>query len=473
MRSVLSTPIRIRGTAVGVLIAECRRTSAFNPGHARISWVIAGQVAIALQGTQTLDSDLLFADLDRMIFSSADTQQVIQTALEKVLAELQRLEHVEHSGAQIMFLRGENQLEIVHSTNPADVGMMLPLNKSVSGRAIRQRRTIIIDDVSKEPHYHRMLGDSIQSEISVPILFGEDDVAIGILNVESADLHAFHRFYQIVLESFAEKVKTLLAFAKLRADVTEALEMRTADEFLVAVGDQTSHMIHRINSTVGAMRLRIIELQDLRKGAPPDDNEFLDEALAALRSLAERALKMPDQMLHILSQERSRVDVNECVRRALSQVEVSSKVRLRVTCGNGIPAMPLFCFDIIVQNLVQNAIDAMPAGGDLEIVTSAVIHPTLSTGYLQLTVSDTGQGIADDMRSRVFDLNFTTKKVRGRGLGFGLWWVRNFVLRSRGDITIDSQPGHGTTVTVKIPIGMPGDNKVAGLGSTQEDEMSQ
>ena len=380
---------------------------------------------------------------------------------------------MEHSGAQIMFLRGENLLEIVHSTNPADVGMILPLDKSVSGRAIRERRTIIIDDVSKEPHYHRMLGDSIQSEISVPILFGEDNVAIGILNVESAELHAFHKFYQIVLESFAEKVKTLLAFAKLRADVTEALEMRTADEFLVAVGDQTSHMIHRINTTVGAMRLRIIELQELRATVSPDGGEFLDQTLVALRSLAERALKMPDQMLHIMSQERSRVDANECVRHAISQIEVPSKVCLDVTYGEGIPAMPLYCFDIVVQNLVQNAIDAMPDGGDLVIVTSAVIHPTLSSGYLQLIVSDTGQGIADEMRSRVFNLNFTTKKVRGRGRGFGLWWVRNFVLRSRGDIIIDSEPGQGTTVTVKIPIGSPGDSRVAGLGSTQEDGMSQ
>lgn len=473
MRSVLSTPIRIRGTAVGVLNSESRRTSAFNPGHARISWVIAGQISIALQRTQTLDSDLLFADLDRMIFSSEDTQEVIQAALEKVMAELQRLEHVEHSGAQIMFLRGDNKLEIVHSTNPADVGMVLPLDKSVSGRAIRERHTIIIDDVSKEPHYHRMLGDSIRSEISVPILFGEDDVAIGILNVESAELHAFHRFYQIVLESFADKVKTLLAFAKLRADVTEALEMRTADEFLVAVGDQTSHMIHRINSTVGAMRLRIIELQDLRASAGPDGNEFLDQTLVALRSLAERALKMPNQMLYILSQERSRVDVNQCVEHAIRQIEVPSKVRLKDKYGDGIPAMPLYCFNIVVQNLVQNAIDAMPDGGDLVVRTSAVIHPTLSTGYLQLIVGDTGQGIPGEMRSRVFDLNFTTKKVRGRGLGFGLWWVRNFVLRSRGDITIESEPGQGTTVTVKIPIGMLGDSKVAGLGSTQEDEMSQ
>ena len=473
MRSILATPVRIRGTAVGVLNSESTRANAFTLVHERVSAVIAAQIAIALQRTQTLDSDLLFADLDRMIFSSEDTQGVIQAALEKVMSELQRLEHVQHSGAQIMFLRGENQLEIMHSTNTADVGMILPVNKSVSGRAIREQRTIIVEDVSREPDYHRMLGDSIRSEISVPILFGEDDMPIGILNVESAELHAFHKFYQIILESFAEKVKTLLAFAKLRTDVTEALEMRTADEFLVAVGDQTSHMIHRINTTVGAMRLRVIELQNLRAAAQLDGNDFLDQSLEALRSLAERALKMPDEVLHILSQDRSGAHVNECVRHAISQIEVPDTVHLEVNLGDDIPALPLYCFDIVVQNLVQNGIDAMPDGGKLCVRTDAVIHPTLSTGYLQLVVSDTGKGIADGIRSRVFDLNFTTKKVRGSGLGFGLWWVRNFVLRSRGDIVIDSVPGLGTNVTVKIPIGMPGDSEATDTESIQADGMLQ
>ena len=103
-------------------------------------------------------------------------------------------------------------------------------------------------------------------------------------------------FYRVVLESFAEKVRTLLAFARLRADVTEILEMRSADDLLVAVGDQTSHLVRRLDDAVGAMRMRILELQDL-------DNEgrlgkaFLTSSLEGLRELAERTLRMPDEHL--------------------------------------------------------------------------------------------------------------------------------------------------------------------------------
>jgi signal transduction histidine kinase len=466
MLSLLSTPIQIRGTTVGVLNAESRTAAAFKPVHERISAAIAAQVAIALQRTQTLDSTVLFADVDRLMFASDDTddtQAVIQTALERVMAELQRLEHVEHSGAQITFLRGQGELEIVHSTNPLDVGLTLPVAKSVSGRAVRERKTIIVGDVSKDPEYQRMLGDSIRSEIAVPILFGEDDIVVGVLNVESEEEDAFYGFYQVVLESFADKVKTLLAFAKLRADVTEALELRSADDLLAAVGDQTSHLIHRLNNTVGAMRLKIMGLQDrLDDGRLEGRPDRLRKSLAELLDLAERTLKMPDEVTQVLGQGGTSVDVNACVRRALGQVEPPKSIQVALDLDETIPALPLYSFDIVVQNLIQNGIDAMPTGGRLTISTSAVNRPTLATGYFQLMVRDTGVGMPADVQRRVFELNFTTKHERGKGLGLGLWWVRNFVRRTRGDITIRSSVGRGTEVTVKIPIDRPSRISAAG-----------
>jgi GAF domain-containing protein len=154
------------------------------------------------------------------MFASDTSQQVIQTALEKVMTELQSMEHVRHSGAQIMFLRGDDELEIMHSTNPLDVGLIVPIDRSVSGRAVRERKTVIVADVDQDPEYQRILGDSICSEIAVPILFGgKDELVIGVLNVESEDQDAFHEFYQVVLENFAEKVRTLL----LRRNLTTGL----------------------------------------------------------------------------------------------------------------------------------------------------------------------------------------------------------------------------------------------------------
>jgi signal transduction histidine kinase len=462
MLSLLATPIRIHDTIVGILSTESRIASAFKPVHERIATAIAAEVAIALQRTQALASSVLFADVDRLMFASDDDTTHVQTALERVMSELQRLEHIRHTGAQIMFLRGQGELEIVHSTNPLDVGLTLPIDHSISGRAVREHRTVVVGDVHATPEYLPFLGDSIGSQIAVPILLGDDGVVIGVLSVESEELDAFYGFYQVVLESFAEKVKTLLAFAKLRADVTEALEMRSASDLLVAVGDQTSHMIHRLNNTVGAMRMRIIELQQMMDEGNLDENSsFLRESLTALRSLAERTLRMPDELTVLLNQSGTTVDVNECVQRALEQIDLPQNIRQHINLGTGIPKLALYSFDIVVQNLLQNAIDSMPEGGRLSISTSAVLNPALPSGYFQLVVQDTGLGIPRDILGRMFELNFTTKHGRGKGLGLGLWWVRNFVRRARGDVTIRSVVGSGTEVIVKIPINHPQDNGTA------------
>jgi signal transduction histidine kinase len=460
MLSLLITPIRIRGAAVGVLNAESQRAGAFQEVHERIAAAVAAQIAIALQRTQTLASDAIFADVDRMIFAGNDesdigaeeTQPVVRQALERVMSELQRLEHVAYHRAEILFLRDRGELEIVHSTSPELIGLMVPVENSVTGRAIREKRTIIVGDVTKESEYQLAAG-SVRSEIAVPIFLG-NDILIGALNVESEEEDAFYGFNQVVLESFAEKIKTLLAFAKLRTDVTEALELRTANDVLVAVGDQTSHLVHQLNNTVGAMRARIKELQEMRSDGSLDTaaDGFLDESLAALLALAERTLRMPDDVTRQLGQD-SDVDVNDCVRRALGKIERRDDVRIDVDLQDDIPALQLYSFDIVVQNLLQKALDAMPDGGTLTVRTSAVGHRGPGTGYIQLTVSDTGTGIAPEILKRVFELNFTTKGSRGKGLGLGLWWVRNFVRRAKGDIAIRSVPGSGTEVSVKVPIG--------------------
>jgi two-component system cell cycle sensor histidine kinase/response regulator CckA len=106
-----------------------------------------------------------------------------------------------------------------------------------------------------------------------------------------------------------------------------------------------------------------------------------------------------------------------------------------------------------VQNLLQNAIDAMPEGGSLTISTSSIMQEQLPVGYIQLIVRDTGTGIPEDILPRIFDLNFTTKHASGkaRGLGLGLWWIRNFVRRANGDITVASVLNEGSAFTVKIP----------------------
>jgi signal transduction histidine kinase len=451
MRSLLAAPIKVHDKVIGVLNAESTRVAYFKPVHEHIIGNIAAQVSIALQRSQLFDRNKLFAEVDQRIFGTGESQQVIPDILHRVMAALQELEHIPLSGAQILFRRGEAELEIVYSTHPTDVGLVVGIDESICGRAVRNHDTVAIADVDKEPEYRRLLGSSIQSEIAIPLMLGDSTVVIGVLNVESEEPDAFEGFYRVILEAFADKVRTLLAFAKLRADVTDSMELRNANDLLVAVGDQASNMIHRLNNSVGLMRLRILELQEMQEaGALSED--FLTETLTTLRNLAAKTLQMPEEVTRLLSQQGATVNVNEVVRAVLDdRFTMPDNVDLDLDLDPDMPSLSLYNFDIVVQNLVQNALDAMPDGGTLSVSTSSIL-PSKLTGYVALTVRDTGTGIPAEILPKIFELNFSTKHVKGRGLGLGLWWIRNFVLRAMGDISVTSSGDSGTEFIVKFPL---------------------
>ena len=115
-------------------------------------------------------------------------------------------------------------------------------------------------------------------------------------------------------------------------------------------------------------------------------------------------------------------------------------------------------------NLVINARDAMPAGGDLVIRADRValdadqllkLDLTLSPGeYVRLRVEDTGVGMLADVREQAFEPFFTTKPV-GEGAGLGLSTVLGFAQQSGGDARLESKPGRGTSAEIYFPAGAP------------------
>jgi len=169
--------------------------------------------------------------------------------------------------------------------------------------------------------------------------------------------------------------------------------------------------------------------------------EGLDRMLRAARAFLEfsrQATTPVDRM----------ADLNKLIEDVLVLFKHRAKfqqVRIVIELDQNLPKVSDVGLQHAAVNLIKNALDAMPRGGTLTISTRC------DGNQVELEVEDTGTGIPDDIRSRLFQPFFSTKPIH-QGSGLGLVIAKEAVERSGGRITFTSQVGIGTSFQVLIPV---------------------
>lgn len=223
---------------------------------------------------------------------------------------------------------------------------------------------------------------------------------------------------------------------------------------LASVGEMAASIAHELNNPLGIISLR---LETVLTKTPADDPRR--KPLEVVEQELDRMAKLVANLLHFSrpgKEEVSSVDVGEEVERTLELMHhhlTKRGIYVERAIGPG-PVHILADRQKLRQvflNLVSNAGDAMPAGGEL---TLTVRREPLADGKpgVHIEVSDTGQGIAADILPKVMDAFFTTKE-EGKGTGLGLAICRRIVQEHKGTIAIDSAPGRGTRVRITLPAG--------------------
>jgi signal transduction histidine kinase len=262
-------------------------------------------------------------------------------------------------------------------------------------------------------------------------------------------------------------VRLVPAVRRAMQEVEERAERRRLEaQFIEAqkmevVGQLAGGVAHDFNNILAViMGYSDLSMQKLA----PDD--AIRGHLETIRSSAERAAGLTRQLLIFSRKQKVHpvvLDLNEVVQGLDKMLRRLIDENIEMTI---VPGKEIGCVKAdsgyagqVVMNLVVNARDAMPNGGKLTIATSnatldqsyARTHPGAVAGdYVMLSVCDTGTGMTDEVKARMFEAFFTTKP-KGRGTGLGLATCQTIVQQSGGHIGVCSEVGKGTTFEVYFP----------------------
>lgn len=233
-------------------------------------------------------------------------------------------------------------------------------------------------------------------------------------------------------------------------------------ERLAALGQMALALAHEIRNPLGAIRGVAQLLGDELGGA-------YREHVAVMLAEIDRVNRVMEALLDLGRPMRfafAAVNLHELLERVCLLAEPAAREQGVQIVRRYDPSLPALWADAdrlvqVFQNLVQNAIEAMPGGGRLTLTTRLSLDPVygkvdLGAGprpLVEVLVHDEGEGIPEALRDRVFDPFVTTKP---RGLGLGLALAHRIVEEHRGALRVSSSPGKGTTFACYLPTAPPG-----------------
>ncbi|MEZ0136277.1 MULTISPECIES: hybrid sensor histidine kinase/response regulator [Novosphingobium] len=260
------------------------------------------------------------------------------------------------------------------------------------------------------------------------------------------------------------------AIDELQAEIAERRQAEAAlrqAQKMEALGQLTGGVAHDFNNLLMIIRssAELLRRPDLSE---EKHRRFVD----AITDTADRAAGLTRQLLAFARRQPLQAERFDAALRVdnlttLLETTVGSRINLRIDkqSADCMVEADANQFDTAILNMVVNARDAMGGEGELVITVDAPHgipqrrgHPAKSAEYVAVAVVDTGTGIAREDLARVFEPFFTTKEV-GQGTGLGLSQLFGFAKQSGGDVTVESEVGHGTTFTLFLPRVMSGQSE--------------
>jgi len=332
------------------------------------------------------------------------------------------------------FARGGTRISIARADgnqSGANVAAVVPVG-SEGARVGTVRLEVAREPVSRRVSRYALVALFVIMAALVVIVLG---LAHNVLRRTNNRLEATNRELIIQMEERAKAEDQLRQAQKMQA-----------------LGQLTGGIAHDFNNLLTVIQGSADILQ-----RPNLSDEKRSRFAAAIAQTATRAASLTSQLLAFARRQPLRpetVDLNSKVMsmidlldRTLGEtIEIETELSENVCLVEVDPVQ----LEAAILNIGVNARDAMPDGGRLTIRTAPVEANAERGPAVGLAIEDTGAGIEAEALSRIFEPFFTTKEV-GHGTGLGLSQVYGFATQSGGDVTVESEPGKGTTVTLVLP----------------------
>jgi len=273
-----------------------------------------------------------------------------------------------------------------------------------------------------------------------------------------------HFWAEATIVAVRNESGAIAGFAKIVRDVTErrraqealdrAREALMMSQKMETIGQLTGGVAHDFNNLLAAV-LGSLEL--LKKRLPsgdPKNQRLLNNAMQG----ALRGASLTQRMLAFARKQDLRpavVDIRELVHGMASLLKFEPGIRVETLFPMDLPKVKVDAnqLELAILNLAVNARDAMPDGGLISVAAREELNSGAIpiSGYVALSVSDTGCGMDDETLRHAQEPFFTTKGV-GKGTGLGLSMVHGLAEQSGGRLVLKSHPGEGTTADIWLPI---------------------
>jgi len=435
--------------------------------------IFVNQVAIARENAR------LFAALEERLsqarrVNELDALHRLATAVSSTLdiehiqlAALTEITHALRSDTSAIWLLSPQgdavEPVIICSERDAPPGSCCPLIRAEQLTAVQAKgRPLLLNSPEPESAGPRLpepnttqiaLGDTFSSGLLAPMSVRGQGV--GVIGAFRQTKGQFDRQDLTLLDSMASTVAMAIQNARLYAESKAfANELAASQAQLVqsaklaATGQLAASIAHEINNPLQAVQSCVYLIAD---GAPQDDPNFKYVNIA--RQELERIARIVGRMLdfhHPGTETRRAIDVNDLIENVLALVHKRlqhSNIVVQADLAPDLPKVQAVSDHIkqVLLNLFLNAIEAMPQGGLLCVRTSSR-HP--ADKWLIISIQDDGVGMGAEDLAHLFE-PFYTSKPSGTGLGLSISY--DIVAQHGGEILVDSEPGHGSTFTIRLP----------------------